>query len=283
MERKLKYTKGPWETFKTAILHLILLMGTAVMLLPFAWMIFTSFKPSEEVLSWPPKLLPIRWTFVNYIGVFQRWPFARFFLNSLGLSALSTFSILLTSSLGGYVFSKHRFRGKELLFFLLLATVMVPFEVFMVPLYLSMSQLGMVDTYPGIVLPWLIMSFGIFFMRQNIAAIPDDLIDAGRIDGCSELGLFSNVVLPLSQSAISALGIFAFMDAWDAFIWPFIITSTTEKFVLEVGLAMFQHRFFVEYGSTTAGSTVAVLPMIIVFLLFRRNIIEGVTLTGLKA
>jgi multiple sugar transport system permease protein len=280
--RKSRPVSRLWYHVQTGFLHLLLLLGTLVMLLPFLWMILTSFKPKDEVLSWPPKLLPIHWTFFNYVDVFQRWPFARFFVNSLVLSVISTFCILLTSSLAGYVFSKHRFRGKELIFFLLLATVMVPFEVFMVPLYLSMSFFGLVDTYAGIVLPWLIMSFGVFFMRQNIAAIPDDLIDAGRIDGCSEFRLFYSVIVPLCQSAISALGIFAFMDAWAAFIWPFIITSTTNKFVLEVGLALFQHRFFVEYGSTTAGATVAVLPMIIVFLFFRRRIIEGVTLTGLK-
>ncbi|HEB10327.1 MAG TPA: carbohydrate ABC transporter permease, partial [Spirochaetales bacterium] len=268
------------EGTTTALLHIILLFGAAVMVLPFVWMILTSFKPTDEVLSWPPKLFPHHWTLSNYIGVFQRWPFGRFIMNSLVLSAVSTVSIIITSTLSGFVFSKYRFVGKEAIFFLLLATVMVPFQVFMVPLYLSMAKAGLVDTYGGIVLPWLIMSFGIFFMRQNIASIPDELIDAARIDGCSEFGIFLNVIFPLSKSAMSALAIFAFMDAWGYFIWPLIITSTTEKFVLEVGLALFQHRFFIDYGSTTAGSTIAILPVIIVFMIFRRNIIEGVTLTG---
>ncbi|HUV09044.1 MAG TPA: carbohydrate ABC transporter permease [Spirochaetia bacterium] len=271
------------ETSKTALLHLVLLIGTALMLLPFVWMLFTSFKPTKEVLSWPPVLLPRHWTFVNYIGVFTKWPFHLFFINSIALSTISTISILVTSSLAGFVFSKHSFPGKQTIFFLILATVMVPSEVFMVPLYLSMKDFGLVDTYAGIVMPWLIMSFGIFFMRQNIAGIPDDLIDAARIDGCSEFSIFSYVIFPLSKSALSALSIFAFMSAWGYFIWPLIITNTTEKFVLEVGLALFQHRFFIDYGSTTAGSAVAILPVIIVFLIFRRNIIEGVTLTGLKS
>ena len=170
-----------------------------------------------------------------------------------------------------------------MIFFLILTTVMVPFQVFMVPLYLSMVNAGLVDSYAGIVLPWLIMSFGIFFMRQNIASIPDDLIDAARIDGCSEFRIFRKVIFPLSKSAMSALAIFAFMDAWGYFIWPLIITSSTKKFVLEVGLALFQHRFFIDYGSTTAGSTIAILPVIVVFMIFRRHIIDGVTLTGLKA
>jgi len=278
-----RFSRKTIEGTTTTLLHIILLFGAAVMVLPFVWMILTSFKPTDEVLSWPPKLLPHHWTLSNYIGVFQRWPFGRFILNSLVLSTISTVSIIITSTLSGFVFSKYRFVGKEAIFFLLLATVMVPFQVFMVPLYLSMVGVGLVDTYGGIVLPWLIMSFGIFFMRQNIASIPDELIDAARIDGCSEFGIFLNVIFPLSKSAMSALAIFAFMDAWGYFIWPLIITSTTEKFVLEVGLALFQHRFFIDYGSTTAGSTIAILPVIIVFMIFRRNIIEGVTLTGLKA
>lgn len=271
------------ERTGTTLLHIILLLGAAVMVLPFVWMILTSFKPTEEVLSWPPKLFPQHWTFSNYISVFHKWPFGRFIVNSLVLSTISTISIIITSTLSGFVFSKYRFIGKEVIFFLLLTTVMVPFQVFMVPLYLSMVNAGLVDSYAGIVLPWLIMSFGIFFMRQNIASIPDDLIDAARIDGCSEFRIFRKVIFPLSKSAMSALAIFAFMDAWGYFIWPLIITSSTKKFVLEVGLALFQHRFFIDYGSTTAGSTIAILPVIVVFMIFRRHIIEGVTLTGLKA
>ena len=267
----------------TTLLHIILLLGAAVMVLPFVWMILTSFKPTEEVLSWPPKLFPQHWTFSNYISVFHEWPFGRFLVNSFVLSTISTISIIITSALSGFVFSKYRFVGKEVIFFLILTTVMVPFQVFMVPLYLSMVNAGLVDSYAGIVLPWLIMSFGIFFMRQNIASIPDDLIDAARIDGCSEFRIFRKVIFPLSKSAMSALAIFAFMDAWGYFIWPLIITSSTKKFVLEVGLALFQHRFFIDYGSTTAGSTIAILPVIVVFMIFRRHIIDGVTLTGLKA
>ena len=275
-------TKLMAET-RVFFLRLVLLSGVVIMVLPFVWMILTSFKPTEEILSWPPRLLPLHWTISNYIGVFEKWPFARFFMNSLVISAISTVSIVLTSSLTGFVFAKYRFPGKEVLFFLLLATVMVPFQVFMVPLYTTMAKIGLVDTYAGVLLPILIMSFGIFFMRQNISAIPDDLLDAARIDGSAEFGIFRNVVLPLSRPAMSALAIFAFMDAWAGFIWPLILTTTTRKFVLEVGLALFQHRFFVDYGSTTAGSTLAILPVIIVFMIFRRQIIEGVTLTGLKS
>lgn len=282
MQKVIGRRRKPLEIVKIGLVHFLLLFGCAVMLLPFVWMFSTAFKPREEVLSWPPRFFPGHWTLSNFIDVFQQWPFARFFLNSLVICSISTICIIITSSLAGFVFSKHRFPGKSTIFFLLLATVMIPHQVYMVPLYISMAGLGLVDTYAGIVLPWLVMSFGIFFMRQNIAAIPDDLIDAARIDGCSEFGIFKNVIFPLSTAAMSALAIFAFMATWAGFIWPLIITSTTEKFVLEVGLALFQHRFFIDYGSTCAGSTVAVIPVILVFIIFRRQIIEGVTLTGLK-
>ena len=267
--------------FKALILNFVLISGGILMVLPFFWMLSTSFKPTEEILSWPPKLLPGRWTLEHYKGLFE-WPFERFFLNSLLVATLSTISILITSSLAGFVFAKHRFVGRNVIFFLFLATAMVPFQCFMVPFYITLVKLHLVNTYLGIVLPMLVMSYGIFFMRQNISSIPDDLIDAARIDGCSELGIYLRVILPLSRPAMSALGIFAFMNAWGSFIWPLVITNTRDKFVLEVGLAMFQHRFFIDYGSTTAGATVAVLPVLLVFFVLRRNLIEGITLTGLK-
>ncbi|HID11492.1 MAG TPA: carbohydrate ABC transporter permease [Candidatus Latescibacteria bacterium] len=266
---------------KAVMLNLFLISGGVFMVLPFIWMFSTSFKPTDEILSWPPRLLPRSWTLEHYRELFE-WPFGRFFLNSLLVATLSTLSILATSSLAGFVFAKYKFFGRNLIFFLFLATAMVPFQCFMVPFYITLVKLHLVNTYLGIVLPMLVMSYGIFFMRQNISSIPDELIDAARIDGCSEFGIYLRVVLPLSKPAMSALGIFAFMSAWGSFIWPLVITNTKEKFVLEVGLAMFQHRFFIDYGSTTAGATVAVLPVLLVFFVLRRNLIEGITLTGLK-
>ena len=270
------------EILRRIGLYGVLTLGGVSMILPFLWMLSTSFKPTADILSWPPRFIPRRWTVAHYAGLFREWPFERFFLNSLLVATVSTVSILVTSSLAGFVFAKYRFFGKEAIFLLFLATAMIPFQCFLVPLYIMLVKLHLVNTYAGIVLPMLVMSFGIFFMRQNVSAIPDDLVDAARIDGCSELGIYSRVIVPLSKSALSALGIFAFMNAWGSFIWPLIITNSREKLVLEVGLAMFQHRFFVDYGSTTAGATVAVLPVLVVFFVLRRHIIAGITLTGLK-
>ena len=175
------------------------------------------------------------------------------------------------------------FPGRDLLFIILLSTAMVPFETYLIPLYLIAKDLKLINTYTGLFAPYLIMSFGIFLMRQNIgAAIPDELLDAARIDGCSEWRIFAQVVVPLSRSAISALAILAFMQAWMAFIWPLILATEREMYTMEVGLSIFQHRFTIEYGGITAGSTISILPILLVFLLLRRHIIRGITLTGMR-
>ncbi len=269
----------PFQWFTQALL----LVGAGLMILPFVYMIGTSFKPPTEVLKWPPTFFAVNPTWENYRTLTTIAPFPRFFLNSLIMSTASMLGILATSTFAGYIFSKHRFPGRNLLFIIVLATAMVPFETYLIPFYFLIKQLKLINTYPGMVAPYLIMSFGIFLMRQSIgSSIPDELLDAGRIDGCSEWRLFRQIVLPLSKSAIGALGIFSFMQAWMAFIWPLILATQREMYTMEVGLSVFQQRYTIDYGSITAGSTVSIVPVFIVFLLLRRNIIQGITLTGLK-
>ena len=215
--------------------------------------------------------------------MFKAAAFHRFFLNSLVVSLLSTISIVFTSALAGFVFSKYRFPLRNLLFLLVLATAMVPLEVYILPLYVQMVRLKWLNSFQGLVAPYLIMSFGIFFMRQNIGhSIPNELIDAARIDGASEWRIFRTVILPLSASAMSALAIFAFMQAWAAFIWPLLVVKQQEMYTMELGLGLFQNRFTIEFGLISAGSVVSFIPVVVVFLLFRRNIVRGITLTGLK-
>jgi multiple sugar transport system permease protein len=263
--------------------QILLLIGAGIMLLPFIYMVGTSFKPPTEVLTWPPTLFAVHPTWDNYLTLITIAPFPRFFLNSLIMSTASALGILATSTFAGYIFSKYRFPGRDLLFIIILATAMVPFETYLIPLYFLVKQLKMINTYAGMAGPYLIMSFGIFLMRQSMSSsIPDELLDAGRIDGCSEWRLFHQIALPLSKSAIGALGIFAFMQAWMAFIWPLILATQREMYTMEVGLSVFQQRFTIDYGSITAGSTVSIIPVFIVFLVLRRNIIQGITLTGLK-
>jgi len=261
----------------------ILGIGAAVMVLPFLWMLSTSLKLPSEVLSWPPEFIPKHFTLENFSTVFATAPFVRFFLNSVAMASVSTIFILLTSSLAGYVFAKFDFPGKNFLFILILATAMVPFETYMVPLYLSMVKLKAVNTFFGLVAPYLVMSYGIFFMRQNVlASIPDEIIDASRIDGASELTIFLRVIFPMLKGTSGALSIFAFMQTWAAFIWPLIITSSRDLWTMELGLGMFQYRFTVDLGPINAGSMLSILPVLTVFLVMRRHIVKGITLTGLK-
>lgn len=264
--------------------HGLLLGGALIMVLPFIWMLSTSFKPPAEVLSWPPRFIPKTWTLENYATVFKTAPFLRFFINSVMLSVFSTACVLLTSTLAGYVFGKFDFPLKNFLFMLILATAMVPFETYMIPLYLRMVQFGWVNKFLGLVAPYLVMSYGIFFMRQNVhTTIPDELLDAARIDGLSEFGIYRRIILPLLSGSANALAIFSFMQTWAAFIWPLIITSSRELWTMELGLGMFQYRFSVDLGPINAGSVLSILPVITVFTILRRHIVKGITLTGMKA
>ena len=266
-----------------SISYFVLIILIIVMLLPFLWMVSTSLKPPPEVIAWPPNLLPKNLTWENYTGLFRAAPFLRFFLNSLIMSVVSTVSIVVTATLAGFVFSKYTFPLRNLLFLIILMTAMVPLEVYILPLYVRMFQLKWLNTYQGLAAPYLIMSFGIFLMRQYIGhSIPDELLDAMRIDGASEWRIFRSVILPLSTSAMAALAIFAFMQAWAAFIWPLLVVKQQPMYTMELGLGMFQNRFTIEFGLISAGSVFSFFPVVVVFLLFRRNIVQGVTLTGLK-
>jgi multiple sugar transport system permease protein len=266
-----------------AVIHAILTLGAAFMLLPMLWMLATSFKPPYEIAVWPPHLLPRAPTLANYQGLFQAVPFPRFFGNSVFISVVSTVSVVVTSMIAGAVFAKYRFPGRTMLFMLVLATAIVPFEAYMIPLYIELVRLHWINTYIAIILPTLVMSFGIFLLRQHVAsAIPDELMEAARVDGASEWWTFTRVLVPLSGNAMAAVGIFAFIQAWAAFIWPLLVANNQLLFNLEVGLTAFQFRFSTDYGKLMAGSTLSTLPMLIVFLLLRRRIIENMALTGLK-
>jgi multiple sugar transport system permease protein len=267
----------------TGIAHAILFFGGIIMVLPMIWMVLTSFKPGPEIAVWPPVWLPKAPTLANYSGVFDTAPFGRFFANSLGMSLVATLSVVVTSLVAGTVFAKYRFPLRTALFSLIIATAIVPFESYMIPLYLQLNAIGWINTYQGIVLPTLFMSFGIFLMRQHVSsAIPTDYLEAARIDGASEWWILIRIIAPLSVSAFSAIGIFAFIQAWASFIWPLLIANDQLLFNMEVGLTAFQFKFSTDFGKLMAGSVISTVPMLIVFLLLRRRIIESVALTGIK-
>jgi multiple sugar transport system permease protein len=264
--------------------HIALMIGAFFMVIPFIWMFSTAFKPEVEVLIWPPKLIPQHPTFLNFVDLFKQAPFLRFFLNSVLISIVSTVVILITSIVGGFIFAKYKFPGKNFLFSIILVTAIVPFESYIIPLYSTMVQWKWINTYQGIIAPYLVMSFGIFLMRQHISStISNELMEAARIDGCSELRILKDIVLPLTKSSGGALGIFAFTQAWMAFMWPLLMANVKELFNMELGLTMFQFKFSTNYSLLMAGSVLSVLPMILIFIFLRKQIIESIALTGIKS
>jgi multiple sugar transport system permease protein len=280
ISRNTQFKREWWWRFP---LHLILIIGAALMLLPFVWMFATSFKPPTEVIAWPPTFIPANPTLENYGKVFELMPFARYFINSLIVTLVCMVTICLTSSLAGYIFAIFKFPLRNFLFLVILATAIVPFETYMIPLYLLMKDLKAINSYQGIMAPYFIMSFGIFFMRQNyIAFLPEELLDAARIDGAGEWKIYLGIVLPLSSSALAALAIYAFINVWAAFIWPLLVVNTSDLKTIELALAGFQTTYTVEYGPLMAGSVISLLPILAIFILLRRQIIESVAMTGMK-
>jgi multiple sugar transport system permease protein len=265
------------------LIHLALIAGLIFILLPFVWILSTSLKTGEEILEIPPTVVPRAPGLGNFNAVITIQQFPRYILNSFVISTLSMLSVLVTSILGGYAFGKFRFPLKNLLFALILSTAIVPFEVYMVSVYITVGKLKMFDNYLGIVFPILIMSFGVFFLRQFTLTIPNQLLDAARIDGASEFWILLRVVAPLSVTPLMALGIFAFSEAWAFFIWPLIIVNTRSMYTIELGLMIFHKKFYMDHGPIAAGAVVSVMPMLVVFLLLRRRFIQGVTLSGMKA
>lgn len=270
------------DKFPLLLSHSLLLFGVFIMIFPFIWMFLTSFKTEQEILRVPLTFLPLRPTFENYVNVYNTIPIIRYFMNSLLVATVGTFFVLITSAFAGSVFAKYDFPFKNLLFIIILGTTMIPFECYMIPFYLMISKAGLIDTYVGIIAPLVITSFGVFLMRQHVASIPDDLMDAARIDGCGELRVFWNVIIPLSIPALSALAIFNFMFCWAFFVWPLIVTNSAEHFVLEVGLTIFQNQYTIAYGPVMAGTAISVVPVILIFIFFRRHIISGMAMSGMK-
>lgn len=266
-----------------ALLAAFIVILTIVMMAPFAWMVSTSFKPLDEVFQWPPRWIPENPTLSNYPKVLREVPFDRFFFNSIFIASITVIGVLLTSSLAGYAFAKFEFAGKNVLFLIILGTMMVPYPVLVIPMYMLMDRIGWVDTYWALIVPGLTSAFGIFMMRQFIQTIPSDLMDAARIDGCGELRVYSQIVLPAAKPALSTLAVLTFMWNWDSFLWPVIIINRTSMRTVPLGLAMFMW----EYGGPRwnlimAGTVVSTIPVLVVFLLGQKQIVSGMVLSGMK-
>lgn len=264
----------------TVLAYAVLALCAIPMLFPFVWMVLTSLKPFAEVFSLD--LLPSSPTLDNYAQLFSRTMFPRWFFNSVFVGAITILSVLLFDSLVGYTLAKLPFRGKGVIFVVILSTMFVPTEMLVLPWYQMAAQYGWLDSYWGILFPGMMTAFGVFLMRQAFATLPDELLDAGRIDGLSEFGLFWRVALPLVKPSLAALAILTFIGNWNAYLWPLIVTESRGMYTLPVGISLFSGEVGAQWNLITAGSAIAVIPMMIVFMIFQRQIIEGVVRSGLK-
>lgn len=262
------------------VVYVLLALGGIIMIFPFVWMVATSFKQPWDVFNL--SIIPPEATFNNYIRLFEKSNFPRWFLNSFVVGLLVTFSVLFFDSLVGYTLCKFNFRGKKIIFILILSTMMIPTEMLVIPWYIMSNKWGWVDSYWGIMFPGIMTGFGTFLMRQFFQGVPDELLDAARIDGLNEFQIWWKVAMPLVKPAISALAIFTFLGNWNAFLWPLIVISETKLYTLPVGLAFFSGEFQTEWEMVMTGASVATIPVLIVFLIFQKQIIKGIALSGLK-
>ncbi len=262
--------------------HIVLIVLLFTSLMPFVWMFFGSFKTYVELTS-SKALLPVNWTFDNYLQITQRLGFLRGFFNTTLVAVIVTSATLVTSALAGYVFAKYRFWGRERLFTLLLSTMMVPFAVVLVPLYVTVANLALADKLAGIIITSLCSTFGIFLMRQFMESIPNDLIDAGRIDGAGEWWIFTRVVLPLAKAPLSALAVFTFLGNWDSFLWPLVVLTSPENRTLPLVLAGLRSLYWSRYEMYAAGSMLTVLPVMILYAFASKQFVRGIAMTGIKA
>lgn len=269
----------PWGKL---LAHGLLILGAATMVIPFLWMLSTSLKSDQQAYLFPPVWIPNPVAWDNYSKTWQALPFNLFLINSTIVAIFVTLGQLLTCSMGAFAFARLRFPWREQLFVLYLATIMVPFQVIMIPLFILVRELKWLDTYNALIIPMIFSAYGTFLLRQFFKTIPFELEDAAKIDGCSYWRIYWNIMLPLSKPALATLGIFVFMWSWNNFLWPLLVTNSLEMKTLPLGLAYFLGQYTIYWNLLMVGATIALLPILIIFFFAQRYFIEGITLTGLK-
>jgi multiple sugar transport system permease protein len=262
--------------------YAILIVFAALAVLPFLYMISLSLQTDAETMSGTPVLIPANPQWQNYVKIWQRAPFERFVINSFIVAGAITLSHLIFSPLAGYVFAKYRFPLKDVIFTLILGTLMIPFFVRMIPLYIMMARLGWTNTYQALIVPFMMSAYSIFLMRQFMQPIPTDLIDAGRIDGASELGIYWRIVLPQCGPALATVGLLTFIFQFNEFMWPLIVINSTPMRTMTIGLTMFNQEYFTQWNFTATGGMIMFVPSLLLFLFTQRYYIRGVMLSGLK-
>lgn len=269
------------STIKSMI-YVFLFMGAVTVAIPYIWMFVTSIKPIEEVQSYPPSFVVKNPTLFPYKELFRIMPMMRYIWNSIYVASTVTIANIFLCSLAGFAFAKHRFFGRDKIFFVLLCSLMIPWQVNLISGFILMRKLGWLNSYNALIVPVMSGAFGIFLCRQFIMSVPDDLIDAAKIDGCSEFTIYRLVILPLIKPVLATLAIFTFLQQWNSFIWPLIVINSSRMRTLPLALAVLNGEFGTRFAIVMAGAVVATAPILVLFLALQKYFMKGVTMAGLK-
>ncbi|MBI5877302.1 MAG: carbohydrate ABC transporter permease [Chloroflexi bacterium] len=277
------------KQFERVVIHLLLIAGAAVMVMPFLWMISTSLKSQAEALTYPPQWIPTEFAWSNYARAWQAAPFPRYFLNSGIVAVAVTLGELATGALAAYAFARLRFPGRDALFTIYLGSMMIPHQMTIIPSFLLLNTLGEIspalglDSYFALIAPFLASAFGVFLLRQSFLTIPNDLEDAAILDGCGRLGFLWRIVLPLSRPALATLALFAFMGNWNSYLWPLIVTNSNSMRTVQIGL-----RYFVgqegasQWGLLMAAAVFVSIPVVVLYLFVQKQFVQGIAATGIR-
>ncbi|WP_426518902.1 carbohydrate ABC transporter permease [Diaminobutyricibacter sp. McL0618] len=266
-----------------SVVGIVLLIAAALFIVfPFIWMFLTSFKSESEIFGNPGNLLPKTLSLDNYLRIWTELPFARLFLNSVIFAGCVTVLSVFFDSLAAYALARLSFPGKTIAFFLVIATLMVPYQITLVPLFQTVFDLHWLDTYQGLIVPRATSAFGIFLLRQFFVSIPRDLDQAARIDGAGEFRIYRSIMLPLAKPALATLAVFHFMNNWNDFLWPLVVTNSDEMRTIPAGLTLFAGQYVTDHGVLMAGATISLLPLAIAFFFAQRYFVQGIATTGIK-
>ncbi|NTR04004.1 carbohydrate ABC transporter permease [Enterococcus faecium] len=267
---------------KKIIRTISMLVILLVIAFPFLWLIISSFKHEKDLISFPPRIFADSYTLDNYIKVWTTIPLLDYIKNTVIFAGGTVITSVFFDSLAGYAFARMRFKGKSVLFYFVLLTMMIPFQVFMIPLFIEVNLLGMLDTYAGLIIPRMTTAFGIFMMRSFFITLPDSLEEAARIDGLSEFNIFLKIMLPLSKPTLLSLGIFTLMNSWNDLLYPLILTSSSKMRTLPAGLALFTGQNISFYGPVMAGTVISMLPLLVVYIFAQKYFVQGTAMSGMK-
>ena len=264
------------------ILNVALILMGIVTVYPFVWMLSSSFKQNKEIMALEQHLLPQVFTIRNYINMNAHFNFMKFFANSLFVTIVITLLVIYTSTICGFVLSKYNFKGRNVLFSFVLCTMMIPWCVTIIPKYSMIQSFGWLDSYKALIVPAMFSGFGIFNMKQHIATLPDEILEAARIDGANEFYIFHRIVFPMSRNGISSIAIFQFLWAWEDYLWPYLVINAKEKQLLAVGLKMFSGQYSTDYGALFAATAISIIPVLAIYLIFQKQFIAGIASSAVK-